>query len=296
MGWKDKQFDWNFARAFMMVADQGSLSAAARVMGVSQPTLGRQISSFEASLNLTLFERMGKGLVLTRSGQRLYQNVKAMAQAAEQFSLVAYGQSNDVEGDVCVSLSQLDAYFRFPPLWPKFREYAPKIRLELDVSNQISDLKSRESDVAIRYQRPEEEDLIIKKLGTEAVYLYGHKDYVASFEDKLPHQVPNLQLIGFDQSDQMIDYLNSLGWQIGKQHFSFLCDNQLVQWQMVQQGNALAFLPDHIAAKQADLIPAFSTYYKPIELDVWLVCHRELHTNPRVRLVFDFLAEHFSCY
>ncbi len=293
MSWQHKQFDWNHARTFLMVAEQGSLSAAARVMGVSQPTLGRQVSSFEEELKLTLFERMGKGLVLTESGQRLYEYVKKMSDAAEQFSLVANGQSNDVAGDVCISLSQLDAYFRFPPLWPKFKEFAPKIRLELEVSNQISDLKGRQADVAIRYKRPEQADLIIKKLGTEAVFLYGHRDYVASFEDKPPNQVSNLNLIGFDQTDQMKNYLEGLGWQLRKEQFSFLCENQLVQWQLVQQGGALAFLPDHIAAREADLVPAFMPFYKPIELDVWLVCHRELHTNPRVKLVFDFLAEHF---
>lgn len=293
MNWQQGQFDWNHARAFMVVADEGSLSAAGRVMGVSQPTLGRQISQFESALNLTLFERVGKGLVLTQSGLRLYEYVKQMSEAAEQFSLVAKGQSSDVEGDVCLSLSQLDAYFSFADLWPKFQEIAPKIRLELEVSNQISDLKRRQADVAIRYKRPEEADLIIKKLGEEVVYLYGHKDYVASFADNPPNLVSNLRLIGFDQTDQVKVYLKSLGWELDDEQFVLLCENQLVQWQLIKKGGALAFLPDHIAAKDPNLVPAFLPYFEPIRLDVWLVCHSELHTNPRVRVVFDFLADHF---
>ena len=293
MKWQQNQFDWNHARAFMIVADEGSLSAAGRAMGVSQPTLGRQISLFESKLNLVLFERIGRGLELTQAGLRLYEHVKQMSDAADQFSLVALGQCNDLQGTVGVSLSQLDAFFKFPQLWPKFQEIAPKIRLDLDVNNQMSDLKRRQSDIAIRYKRPEEPDLIIKKLGEERVFLYGHKDYVASFEGKEPQQVSNLRILGFDQTDQLKNYFASFGMQIKDEQIVFLTHSQLVQWQLLKQGDALALLPDHIAAKDPNLVPAFLPFFKPMSFDVWLVCHGELHTNPRVRLVFDFFADHF---
>ncbi|MGB0944024.1 MAG: LysR family transcriptional regulator [Marinomonas sp.] len=293
MEWQQNQFDWNHARAFMIVADEGSLSAAGRVMGVSQPTLGRQISLFEAKLNLVLFERVGRGLELTQAGLRLYEHVKQMSHAADQFSLVALGQSNDLQGTVGLSLSQLDAFFKFPELWPKFQEIAPKIRIDLDVNNQISDLKRRQSDIAIRYKRPEEADLIIKKLGEERVFLYGYKDYVESFEDKQPHEINNLRILGFDQTEQLKDYFASCGMTIKEEQIVFLTHNQLVQWQLLKQGNALALLPDHIAARDPNLVPAFSSLCKPMSFDIWLVCHGELHTNPRVRLVFDFLVDHF---
>jgi len=291
MDWKHIQFDWNHARAFLVVADEGSLSAAGRALGMSQPTLGRQISGLEAQLNVTLFERVGKGLSLTQSGVRLYEYVKQMADAANQFSLVAQGQSNDVSGEVCISLTELDAYFRFAPLIAKFKEYAPNIQLELQVSNTISDLKRREADVAIRYQRPTQPDLITKKIGSEKAYLYGHKDYIKHFANKAPKDVSNLQLIGFDHSDQMKDYLVSMGFPAHKDQFTVICKNQLVQLQMILQGGALAFLPDGIRAQYPELEPAFVEYFTPIELDMWLVCHRELHTSKKVRLVFDFLNE-----
>lgn len=291
MDWKHLQFDWNHARAFLVVADEGSLSAAGRALGMSQPTLGRQISGLEAQLKVTLFERVGKGLSLTQSGVRLYDYVKQMAEAANQFSLVAQGQSNDVSGEVCISLTELDAYFRFAPLISKFKEYAPNIQLELQVSNAISDLKRREADVAIRYQRPTQPDLITKKIGSEKAYLYGHKEYIKHFANKAPAEVSNLQLIGFDRSDQMKDYLLNMGFPVHSDQFTVICKNQLVQLQMILQGGALAFLPDHIAARFPELEPAFVDHFIPIELDMWLVCHRELHTSKKVRLVFDFLSE-----
>ncbi|MFT4764329.1 MAG: DNA-binding transcriptional LysR family regulator [Oleispira sp.] len=291
MDWKHIQFDWNHARAFLVVADEGSLSAAGRALGMSQPTLGRQVAGLEEQLKVTLFERVGKGLSLTQSGVRLYEYVKQMAEAANQFSLVAQGQSNEVSGEVCISLTELDAYFRFAPLITKFKEYAPNIQLELQVSNAISDLKRREADVAIRYQRPTQVDLITKKIGSEKAYLYGHKDYIKHFANKSPDKVSNLQLIGFDHSDQMKDYLLGMGFPVRSDQFTVICKNQLVQLQMILQGGALAFLPDHIANRYPELEPAFVDYFTPIELEMWLVCHRELHTSKKVRLVFDFLSE-----
>ncbi len=296
MDWKHIQFDWNHARAFLVVADEGSLSAAGRALGISQPTLGRQITSLEEQLKVTLFERVGKGLSLTQSGVRLYEYVKQMAEAANQFSLVAQGQSHDVSGEVCISLTELDAYFSFAPLIAKFKEYAPNIQLELQVSNEISDLKRREADIAIRYKRPTDPDLIAKKIGTEKAFLYGHKDYIKHFENKAPKDVSNLQLIGFDHSDQMKDYLLNMGFPASKDQFTVICKNQLVQLQMILQGGALAFLPDHIASRFPELERAFSEHFVPIELSMWLVCHRELHTSRKVRLVFDFLSEQLGRY
>jgi DNA-binding transcriptional LysR family regulator len=294
MDWKHVNFDWNHARAFLVVANEGSLSAAGRALNISQPTLGRQIAALETSLNVTLFERVGRGLSLTESGQRLYEYVKQMAEAANGFSLAAQGQSEAVSGHVCISLSELDAYFTWPPLMETFRKVAPNIQLEVVVSNQLSDLKRREADIAIRYQRPSQPDLIAKKLGEESVHLYGHKDYVKTFKDQSPSELEDLQLVGFDQSDQMKTYLQQQGWPIEDKHFSVLCNNQMVQFQLLKHGGCLAFLPDHIAVKHTDLVPAFPQYFKPIQLEAWLVCHRELHTSQTVRMVFDFLADHFD--
>ncbi len=294
MDWKNINFDWNRARAFLVVADEGSLSAAGRALGASQPTLGRQISALEAELNITLFERLGKGLILTEAGRRLYQYVKQMADAANDFALVAQGQNEDASGEVCVSLTELDAFFRLPECIQLLRQLAPNIRLEVVVSNQISDLKRREADIAIRYQRPTQTDLIIKKLDAERVLLYAHKDYALQFKDAPLQRVKDLKIIGFDHGNEMKDYLLKMGWPIEDQQFVILCKNQLVQWSLLQQGLGAAFLPEHIAARAPNLTPVFQEYFKPMLLEIWLVCHRELHTNRKVRMVFDWLAENFN--
>ncbi|EGA64847.1 LysR family transcriptional regulator [Vibrio brasiliensis] len=292
MDWKHIQFDWNRARAFLVVAEEGSFSAAGRAMNISQPTLGRQIAAFEQELNVTLFERVGKKLVLTESGSKLYQHVSQMAESANQMLLTALGQDENIAGDVSISLTELDAFFRFPPLISQLREYAPNINIELIVSNQVSDLKRREADIAIRYQRPTDLDLIARKIGHETVHLYGNKSLVQSFSNKSPSEVSNVQIIGFERGERLKQHLDESGWLLKHNPFNMICSNQLVQWQLAQHTPSLILVPDHIAQYNPNLTIAFKDHFKPFELDAWLVCHRELHTNKRVKLVFDFLAKY----
>lgn len=292
MDWKHIQFDWNRARAFLVVAEEGSFSAAGRAMNISQPTLGRQIAAFEQELNVTLFERVGKKLVLTESGSKLYQHVSQMAESANQMLLTALGQDENIAGDVSISLTELDAFFRFPPLISQLREYAPNINIELIVSNQVSDLKRREADIAIRYQRPTDLDLIARKIGHETVHLYGNKSLVQSFSNKSPSEVSNVQIIGFERGERLKQHLDESGWLLKHNPFNMICSNQLVQWQLAQHTSSLILVPDHIAQYNPNLTIAFKDHFKPFELDAWLVCHRELHTNKRVKLVFDFLAKY----
>lgn len=115
MDWRSINFDWNRARAFLVTAEEGSFSAAARALNTTQPTLGRQVSSLEEELGVALFERTSKGLQLTQSGYELVEYVKVMGEAATNFSRVASGHSETLEGTVCISASEAIAAFVLPP-------------------------------------------------------------------------------------------------------------------------------------------------------------------------------------
>ena len=95
--------DWNLARAFLMTAETGSLSAAARRMGLTQPTLSRQVAELEAQLGVALYERIGKRLALTDAGRDLLEHVRAMSEAADAMMLAASGQAQAIEGRVRIS-------------------------------------------------------------------------------------------------------------------------------------------------------------------------------------------------
>jgi DNA-binding transcriptional LysR family regulator len=283
--------DWNHIRAFLMTADKGTLSAAAKALGLTQPTLSRQVSALEAELGLTLFERIGQRLVLTNSGLKLLEHAREMGDAVLGFSLAATGQSQQIEGTVIVSASELTAVYMLPKIIAKLRREEPCIDIEVVVTNESSDLKRREADIAIRSFHPKQNDLIAKKLGKELIWLYATQEYL----DKIPlitdfSELKDIQIIGFDPIEQMIEILNKQGWQLSKQNFSIITSCHLLQLALCKESQGLIFLPEDISQQEPSLVRAFEHMGPIIELPVWLVSHQELRTSLRVRRVFDFFA------
>jgi DNA-binding transcriptional LysR family regulator len=295
MNWTPVNFDWNRTRAFLVTAEEGTLSAAAKALGMAQPTLSRQVAALEAELGVMLFERVGQRLVLTNSGMGLLEHARLMGNAAMQFSLAATGQSQQLEGSVVISAGELDAVFRLPKIIAKLRREEPGIDIEVVVTNAPSDLKRREADIAIRNFRPTQNDLIAKKLGEEVIWLYGTQDYL--------HQLPpfsdfseltDIQIIGFDRSSSVSDVLNKQGWRLSKRNFQLLTSCQLLQLGLCKERLGVMFFPESLGDKDPSLVRAFEHMGPVMQLPVWLVCHQELRTNLRVRRVFDFIADELN--
>lgn len=294
MNWKSVKFEWNNTRAFLVTAEEGTLSSAAKALGMTQPTLSRQVAALEAEMGVTLFERVGQRLVLTESGLELLEHARSMGNAAMQFSLAATGQSQQIEGSVIISVGELDAVYRLPKIIAKLQRKEPGIDIEVVVTNETSDLKRREADIAIRSFLPTQNDLIVKKLGEEVIWLYGTRDYL----ERLPqfseiNGLTNIQIIGFDRSNSVSDVLNQKGWQLTKKNFRLITSFQPLQLELCKHGLGMIFFPQDMGDKEPDLVRAFEQKGPVIKLPVWLVCHQELRTSLRVRRVFDFIAEEF---
>jgi DNA-binding transcriptional LysR family regulator len=295
MNWKATKFDWNHTRAFLVTAEEGTLSAAAKALDMTQPTLSRQVAALEAELGINLFERVGQRLVLTDSGLQLLEHARLMSEAAMMFSLVATGQSQQIEGSVTVSVGELDAVYRLPKIIAKLRREEPGIEIEVIVTNEASDLKRREADVAIRNFRPTQNDLIAKKLGDENIWLYGTKDYlnqIPKFSDI--NEPGEIQIIGFDRSNSVSEVLNKQGWQLSKTNFQVVTSFQPLQLELCKEGLGVIFFPEDLGDKDPNLVRAFEQLGPAFQLPVWLVCHQELRTSLRVRRVFDFIADELS--
>ncbi|WP_035015051.1 LysR family transcriptional regulator [Catenovulum agarivorans] len=292
MNWNAIKFDWNHIRSFLATAEEGSLSAAAHVLGLTQPTLSRQIQALESGLKVKLFERVGQRLVLTASGVELLQHARAMGDQAFNLSLAATGQSQQLEGTVTLSVSELTATHVLPKILAKIRTAEPGIHIEVVVTNESSDLKKREADIAIRSFCPKQPDLIVKKLTEEVIWLYGTADYLQQFArfDKLA-QLTDIQIIGFDSSTTVIDILNAQGWSLSAKNFALVSSFQPLQLELCKQGLGLMFMPEDIAQRETELVKAFADMGPIMTLDVWLVCHQELRTSLRVRRVFDLIAQ-----
>jgi DNA-binding transcriptional LysR family regulator len=291
MDWRTVNFDWNRARAFLVTAEEGSLSAAARALGMTQPTLGRQVSALEQELGVVLFERAGKGLVLTPSGLELLEQVRAMGNAATQVSLTASGQTQSVEGNVCISASEVYAAYVLPPVIAKLRNIAPNIQVEIVASNEASDLRRREADIALRNFQPSQPDLIAKKLKDMSARLYAAVSYLEQIgRPKSPEDLEQADFIGFDTSDRFIGVLNGMGLNVSKSNFPLLTASHTTQWELVKQGLGIGIMPDEIGDAES-LVQQVLPGLAPVVFPVWLTTHRELRNSRRIRIVFDLLAE-----
>lgn len=290
MDWRSVQFDWNLARAFLVTAEEGSLSAAARALGLTQPTLSRQVAGLEEELGVALFEKVGRGLELTPGGAELLEQVRAMGDAAVNLKLAAVGQSNTIKGNICISATDLVTNLVMPILIKKLRRLHPDISIELIASDTLSDLRRREADIAIRAMQPADPDLIARKIGDVTGHLYASEYYLEQIG--VPQSPEDLGDANFicDKSEMIINIMAGCGIKLTQRNFSITSESVITQWELVKRGLGIALLPDQLAGTEPrfhKVLPDLQPFKGPL----WLVVHKELRTSRRVRVVFDFLVD-----
>lgn len=297
MDWKSITFDWNRARAFLVTAEEGSLAAAARSMGMTQPTLGRQVAALESEIGFDLFTRRGRGLELTPNGIKLLEHVRLMGDAANQFSLSASGKSDVIEGDVSITASELLSTFMLPPMIKALRELEPGIEIEIYSTNEQRDLNRREADIAIRSVRPTQPELIAKRLCSVRGHLYAAKGYLQQLGNPPSiAELNNANFIDTEKPGRLMTLLNSQGFSLTKQNFPVISNSHIVQWELVKQGMAISATVEEIGDNEPLVERVVISNLPLITMDLWLVTHNELRTNLRIRRVFDFLVSEFADY
>jgi DNA-binding transcriptional LysR family regulator len=283
--------DWNQLRAFLETAETGSLSAAARKLGLTQPTLSRQVAAIERSLGVTLFERVGKAVVLTGSGLALLEHARTMGAAAEELRTAATGQSQAVDGVVCVSATEAVAAHLLPPLLLRLREQAPGIVIELVSSDANSDLRRREADIAVRNVQPTQPELIGRLVREATAGYYASRGWVARHgHPRSARDAAGLGFVGFDRSGRYLQFLQQQGLPVQATSFTCHAENTQAHCALVRAGLGIGPLMDDMARGMPELVRVLDEL-PPVRFPIWLVTHRELRTARRIRLVFDLLAQ-----
>lgn len=286
-------FDWNLAKTFLAVADEGSLSAAARLLCQTQPTVSRQIAAFEKSLGVTLFERTGRSVELTQSGIELLDHVRAMAIGANMLSLAASGQSQSIEGQVRITASELMSAFKLPPILQDISKQAPSLEINVIADNGVRDLLRREADIAIRHVRPDQPNLLMRRVRDEVMGFYASTTYLKIRGQPTKADVSSHQIISFVDEDRMLDYLLPIGLDLARANFRLSSSSQLVALEMARRGLGIIIAPDWIAQGPTDFVHVLDEV-EPFSIPTWLVTHSEMKTSRRIRLVFDHLIDKLS--
>jgi DNA-binding transcriptional LysR family regulator len=286
--------DWNRARAFLATAGSGSLSAAARELGLTQPTLSRQVAALEEELGVTLFERVGKKLVLTPTGESLLGHVRTMGEAAAAMTVAASGSAQETEGRVSISATDAYAAYLLPDIVERIRREAPQITIVIVSQNSLSDLRRREADIAIRHVRPDEDGLIGKLVCESTAHFYASRSWLA--RNGRPASIAEIapqDLIAYEEIERFTEFMRGVGVRASAGDFRMVSENSVVVWEMVKRGLGICIMSRDIGDRTEGVVDLFPQM-EPPRFPVWLVTHRELRTSRRIRLVYEILAEELA--
>jgi DNA-binding transcriptional LysR family regulator len=288
--------NWDELRSFVEVSRDGSLSGAARRLGLTQPTIGRHIDALEAALGLTLFTRSPRGLTPTPAALALEPHVEAMATAAAALGRAASGEAAADRGAVRVTASDVIGSEVLPPILAAFHAEHPGIVIELALSNRTADLARRDADIAVRMVRPTQSGLVARRIGSSRIGLYAHRDYLARFGE--PRSLADLAkhcVIGFDRDNSSFRGAGEFARALTRETFGFRCDNDLAQLAALRAGVGVGGCQENIARRMPELVAVLPNVFHFV-LEVWLVMHEDLKATRRVRLLFDHLAVGLTNY
>jgi len=287
---------WEMYRSFLAVLNEGSLSGAARALGVAQPTVGRHIASLEKSLNLALFTRSQTGLMPTEAALALRSYAESMNSTAAALERVAASQGSGVRGTVRMTASDVIGVEVLPPIIASLRDEHPELVVELVLTDRMQDLLRREADIAVRMARPRQELLVARRIGAIELGLYAHQRYLSRHgTPKSMADVAHHALIGFDQPTLFVRGAGKSlsGWR--REAFAMRTDNNLAQLALIRAGAGIGVCQAAIARRDDALVRLFPRQFS-LPLDTWITMHEDLRHSPRCRVAFDALVEGLQRY
>jgi DNA-binding transcriptional LysR family regulator len=288
--------DWTHYRAFLAVLREGSLSGAARALGLAQPTLGRQIAELERALGAALFIRSSRGLLPTDAARDIAPHANAMAAAAGAMMRAASGGADDATGVVRITASEIVGAEVLPPLLAQFRRANPGVKIELALSNRVEDLLRGEADIAVRMARPSQEALVARRVGSASLGLYAHRLYLATAPPltTLAALTRDHTLIGFDRETPFLRELMAR-LPVGRDQFALRSDSDLAQLAAIRAGFGVGLIQHGIARRDPDLVAILPGQIE-FSLEIWLALHEDLRASRRLRLMMDHLATGLAEY
>jgi DNA-binding transcriptional LysR family regulator len=287
---------WELYRTFLAVLTEGSLSGAARALGITQPTAGRHVEALEQAFGQPLFTRSQTGLLPTEAATALRGYAEAMRSTAAALERAASGRGEEMRGVVRISASEVIGVEVLPPVIAQLRRAHPELVVELVVTNRLQDLLQREADIAVRMTRPVQEVLIARHIGAVEAGLHARDDYLAA------HGVPtalddlaNHALIGFDETTPFLRTAAKAFPMWRREAFSIRAGSDLAQLAMIRAGCGIGFCQAGVARRDPRLVRVLGDVCT-FELDTWITMHEDLRGNPRCKAAFDALAEGLSAY
>ncbi len=287
---------WEWYRTFLHVLETGSLSAAGRAMGLTQPTVGRHIEHLESALGLKLFVRSFDGFSPTDAALELKPYAAGIAATSAALRRVASSHGTEVRGTVRLTASEIISVEILPPILAELKERHPGLSIELVMSNRADDLLQREADIAVRMFKPVQDALIAKRLGNIEVGLHAHKRYLAAHGT--PRSIDALAghvLVGFDkESAYLRKIVQQFPW-ITRTSLAFRADSDLAQLAAIRAGFGIGFCQVALAARDDALVHLLPRQFS-LSMETWVAMHEDLRASPRCAVTFAALVAGLNSY
>jgi DNA-binding transcriptional LysR family regulator len=278
---------WEFYRSFLSVLKEGSLSGAARALGITQPTVGRHIAALEEALGVALFTRSQVGLMPTEIALALRSHAEAMESTAASLERTATSHGEGVRGVVRVSASDVIGVEVLPPIVTRLRNQHPDLKVELVLTDRVQDLLRREADIAVRMVRPDQGQLVARRIGQIELGLHARKDYLSRHGE--PHNLGELSthwVIGYDQPSAFVRKAEKLLRSYSRDTFSLRTDSNLAQLALIRCGAGIGVCQVPIARRDDALTRVLGKHFS-LQLETWVTMHEDLRNSPRCRATFD---------
>jgi DNA-binding transcriptional LysR family regulator len=288
--------DWSLYRSFLAVLREKSLSAAARALNLTQPTLARHIAALEAALGFELFTRSQQGLLPTEAALELEPYAVSLAANTAAMLRTASGLGREVKGTVRISASEMIGAELLPPMLAALRRQYPALEFELVLSNAVENLLRRDADIAVRMVEPAQDALVARRLGEVPLGLHAHRDYLAhagmpaNFEALAEHS-----LVGYDRGTPALRALRDRLPGGEALRFALRSDSDVAQFRAIQAGFGIGICQTGLAARYPELVHVLPNAFD-LRLGVWLVMHENLRATPRCRATYDGLATLLTGY
>ena len=286
---------WDLYRSFLAVLRLGSLSAAGRALGLTQPTIGRHMAQLQESLGgRVLFTRSPSGLMPTAAAHQLRPHAEDMAAAAAAFTRMGSADVEEDAGVVRLAAADVVGVEILPPILSEFRRKYPNTVIELSLSNQMADLLRRDADIAVRMVRPKQKALLARRAGKVTLQFHAHRRYLERYG--YPERIEDLvhhTLIGFDRALPFATLVEAVPVPISRELFAFRCDYDLAQLAALRCGFGIGLCQTGIARRDPDLLPLLAKQFK-FEMEMWIVMHNDLKRVSRMRLMFDHLVANLA--
>lgn len=287
--------EWESQRVFLAVLRSGSLSGAARLLGIAQATARRRLENLESGLGVNLFTRTPTGLTPTASARGLIHHVESMAIAAEAFNRMASGETEVSRGTVRLTSSDFLGVEVLPGLIREFHYQHPGLKLEMSISDSLEDISRQEADIAVRLLRPSDAGIVARRTGALRIGIYASVECLERYGE--PASIEALRrapLIGPDRRSADLRRLVDVGLCTADQSFTIATDNHLAQLAALKAGLGFGLCPATVAATHG-LIQVLPERFG-FEVDVWIAMHNDLRKVGRIARTFESLGEALTRY